>query len=247
MPKIDIVHLGCRDPDAQCEFYCSTLGMRRFGDSIVGYDNAVEAKLHFFQCSEPYQARPNDLYWKIALSVPNIELACQQLRQRNIEINPPFQFQDVGYLAHFTDPEGYTIELIDHWFEGQRPDLVLDAGLLGGGAHFSLLTLRAADIEPVQSLCRELGMTPLAVEPVEGRGFTLYFYGFTDETPPNSDLRAVENRPWLYQRPYTVLEIQHVPELNLGEPAPPDQATYRGASLNGLETPLPLNDLMLIV
>jgi len=36
---------------------------------------------------------------------------------------------------------------------------------------------------------------------LEPSGFTLYFYAFADEVPPNLDLKAVENHAWLYQRP----------------------------------------------
>jgi hypothetical protein len=33
---------------------------------------------------------------------------------------------------------------------------------------------------------------------------------YLDETPPNPEnLEAVENREWLWQRPYTTLEIQY--------------------------------------
>ncbi len=53
-------------------------------------------------------------------------------------------------------------------------------------------------------------MSLLSVQPVSEYGFTLYFLAHTDEQPPNPDLEAVENRPWLWQRPYTMLELQHL-------------------------------------
>ena len=46
--------------------------------------------------------------------------------------------------------------------------------------------------------------------PVQSRGFTLYFLAYTEEVPPSSDLYSVENREWVFQRKYTVLEIQHL-------------------------------------
>ncbi|MEM7044079.1 MAG: VOC family protein, partial [Pseudomonadota bacterium] len=55
-----------------------------------------------------------------------------------------------------------------------------------------------------------LGMTLLSIQPVTDYGFTLYFLAFTDERPPHDDLEAVGNREWLWQRPYTTLELQHV-------------------------------------
>jgi hypothetical protein len=33
--------------------------------------------------------------------------------------------------------------------------------------------------------------------------------------PPDPDLTAIENRKWLYRRPYTVLEVQHVHGLDV--------------------------------
>ena len=53
-----------------------------------------------------------------------------------------------------------------------------------------------------------LGMKLLVREDVSQFGFVLYFLAFTDEKPPNPNVDAVENREWLYQRPYTVLELQ---------------------------------------
>ena len=53
-----------------------------------------------------------------------------------------------------------------------------------------------------------LGMKLLCREDVSQFGFFLYFLAFTDDKPPNSDVNAVENREWTYQRPCTVLELQ---------------------------------------
>ncbi len=245
MPKIELLELSCRDPKAQCEFYCSILGMHHFGNFTVGYDNAAEAKIRFVSVEQPYRPKSNDLYWKIALAVPNIDLACQQLQKNGVDVGAPHQFQDVGYLAHFTDPEGYTIELIDHWFEGHRPKLPVNSDLFGCGAHFNLLTLRATEIGPIQKLCRDIGMKPLAIQIVKGRGFTLHFFAFTSEQPPYPDLHAVENRPWLYQRPYTVLEIQHVSDLGMASQSLSDGTGYRNALLSGLTEPIQPNGLKL--
>ena len=235
MPKLDLVTLGCLDPEAQRDFYCSKLGMRDFGDFVVGYDSEREAKLKFVPCGSAYQPQPNDLYWKIALAVPNIDLAYRQLRDHGVEVGQPHQFQDVGYLAHLKDPEGYTIELIDHWFEGQRPASDPDESLFGGGAHFNLLTLRASDMQPVHDLCEKLGMAHIVVQPVTTHGFTLHFYSYASQQPPNPDLESIENRPWLYQRPETVLEIQHVPSLKTPRLPADDEAGYQSAGIAGLE------------
>jgi len=209
MAKIETLTLRVSDRNAQRKFYRDTLGMDDLGDGRIGY-NHQETALQFVQADAPYNPQLNDLYWKIALSVPDIDLACAQLEEHGIECTEPTQFRDVGYLAKFTDPEGFTIELIDHWFKGERPMARHDETRLGGGAHLSLVTLRTADIAAVEPEIIACGMKPISVQPVDPYGFTLYFYAFTDETPPNPDLSAVENRTWVYRRPYTVLELQHV-------------------------------------
>ena len=58
-------------------------------------------------------------------------------------------------------------------------------------------------------------MKLLSIQKVEAYGFTLYFLAFTDETPPNEDLNSIEIREWLWQRPYTTIELQHIPGAKL--------------------------------
>merc|ERR1711936_391310 len=55
-------------------------------------------------------------------------------------------------------------------------------------------------------------MKLLSIQTVEKYGFTLYFLAFTDEVPPESEnLHSEQIREWLWQRPYTTLELQHKP------------------------------------
>ena len=232
MPRIDTIVLRSAEPEAQRDFYCDVLGMRDRDDGTIGYADC-EAGLLFEAGDGAYEPTPNDLYWKIALSVPNIDLACRQLIEKGVEIGTPRQVGDIAYLAHFRDPAGFTIELIDHWFEGERPPQAPNTRRLGGGAHLSLLTLRSHDIGQVDRATKAMGMTPLSVVPAPDLGFTLYFYGFTTESPPNPDLFAVENRTLVYRLPQTVLEVVHrpqqVPMAQPGEGA----AGYGGATIAG--------------
>lgn len=244
MPGIDQIKLRCRDTDAQQQFYTDVLGMDGRDDGTIGYGER-EAGLVFEPAEKPYQPSNQDVYWKIALAVPNIELACDQLRRKGVQVGAARQFQNIGYLAHFQDPEGFTIELIEHWFKGNRPDLEHDTALLGGGATLNLLTLRTHDIAPVYKSCLDWGMTPLSVQHVHGFGFTLHFYAFTDEHPPNPDLTAVENREWLYQRPYTVLEIQEMEGASRMHPTPDGTAGYAGAKFAGMVRELLPNELQI--
>jgi len=233
MPKIETICLRCSDPQAQKQFYCDVLGMWERENGTIGYKDE-EAGLLFEAADGPYQSSTTDLYWKLALGVPDIELAHRQLTERGVEVGTPRQFQEVGYLSHFKDLEGFAIELIDHRFKGDRPSMDVDAQYLGGGPHLNLLTLRTADMEHVDRTCNALGMTALSTQPVPDYGFTLYFYAFTHEKPPNSDLHAVENRTWVYQRPYTVLEIQHVHGAREMTRPQPHEGGYGGTSISGI-------------
>jgi catechol 2,3-dioxygenase-like lactoylglutathione lyase family enzyme len=230
MPKIAIIRIRCQNPKGLLKFYHDILGMELLADDVVGYGGA-EAALQFLPGTEPYQPGPHDLYWKVALAVPNIELAHQQLTEKGVSVGVPRQFRDVGYLAHFQDPEGFTIELIEHSFEGERRDEPIDPKRLGGGAHLNLLTLRTADIRPIQEACAAWGMRQLSIQPVECNGFTLYFFAFTDEQPPSSNLMAIENRTWVYQRPYTVLEVQHLHDAEQVLKISGSQSGYLGAQV----------------
>lgn len=232
MPKIETIILRCVKPDAQQRFYTEVLGMRDLGHGTVGYGQE-EARLQFVQTDKPYAPNPNDHFWKLALAVPDIELAYAQLRANKFDVSQPHQFQDIGYLAHFRDPEGFLVELIDHSFKGERPDTEnVSPHLFGGGAHLNLLTLRTVDMEQTHRKCLDWGMKLLSIQPVKGRGFTLYFYAFTDDGPPSADPEALENRPWLYRRPYTVLEMQHLHEADTIEPSGIAHAGYAGFTIS---------------
>lgn len=245
MRKIDSIHLRCLHPEAQRRFYIDVLGLGLRKDGAVSYGSA-EAGLQFHQAAHRYQPNANDIYWKIALAVPNIELAYEQLTAQGIGVGRPQQLRDIGYLAHFRDPEGFTIELIEQWFKGNRPAGHLDRSRLGGGATLNLLTLRTHDIAPLREACLTWGMTPMSVLPVESYGFTLHFFAFTKETPPNADLTAVENREWLYQRPYTVLEIQEVHGAAPMADRVPGAAGYSVTQLTGTEMAINSDPLRIV-
>lgn len=235
MPQLDTLTLGVKDPDAQRHFYRDVLEMSDLGDGRIGYAQA-EVTLNFVQASGAYISQPADLYWKIAISVPDIDLAFEQLTAGGHECSPPRQFRDVGHLAKLTDPEGFTVELLDHWFKDERPASAdMDPNKLGGGPHISLVTLRTDDIARVEPDLLSFGMTLVSVQPVTPHGFTLYFYSFADELPPDSDLKAIQNRTWVYQRRTTLLEIQEVHTLE--SVAVPNQgnAGYMGLTLGGVE------------
>ncbi len=218
--------------------------MHERADGLVGYASE-EAALSFEPGTGTYQPAVDDLYWKITLSVPNIDLACEQLQAQGVRTGTPEQFGEVGYLAHFDDPLGFRIELIDHWFQGQRPAQELDERLLGGGACLNLLTVRCHEEALIEQMAAELGLQRLAIVPVPGPGFTLHFFGNPGERPPNPDPYAIENRTWVYQRPYTVLEVVHRPQASPMAKPEANGAGYGGAQLSGLAQPVDIEQFLL--
>ncbi len=221
------------------EFYTEHLGMsaRQVGEHIhLGYGGqSAELILSQSPSNQPYAYSRQDEYWKIGITLPNIDLAYDQLSAKGIPITQPRQFKDIGYLCHITDPEGFQIELLQHTFTEQPRTQEGDPDLpLGGGALIGQITLRTTNIEKdLAHYQDELGMKLLSIQPVTEFGFDLYFLGFTEDIPPNADLKAVENRPWLWQRPYTTLEIQHI--LNKNTDLKISSATdtgYQGLLLN---------------
>ena len=211
MPNLEKLILRSADLARKRAFYVDVLGMQECDNCCFRYSEQ-EVAICFEEASDgSYTPDAQDLYWKISIAVPDLDLAYRQLKDKGLSLKPPHQFRDVGYLTHIADPEGFIIELLQHGFEGDKPDAPVDDTLLGGGPCLNLITMRTSNIEAVQALCIEaLGMRALSVQPVEDYGFTLYFYAFTGEKPPAPDLTAVANRSWTYRRPYTVLEVQHV-------------------------------------
>ena len=60
---------------------------------------------------------------------------------------------------------------------------------------------------------------------------------WSEETLPNPDLEAVENRPWLWSRPYTFIELQHLtaPHATIHK-TPLSQAGFDGFTYGQPET-----------
>ena len=148
MPEIDTLELQVGDPLAQQRFYRDVIGMRDLDRGRIGYDDE-EMGIRFLPAQSPYAPGPADLYWKIAIAVPDLDLACNQLVAAGVSVAPPRQFRDVGYLTNFKDPEGFSIELIQHVFEGDVSPCPVDPSRLGGGPCLNLLTLRCHDINPI--------------------------------------------------------------------------------------------------
>ena len=177
-----------------------------------------------------YTPSKQDIYWKIGITLRDVDVARARLQAGGVEVSEPSQFLDIGYLCHLADPDGYIIELLQHTF-GQRdqplppqPEHQRDSSPTLGQ-----VTLRIKDPDVSLSFYQELlGMRLLSRQIVEPYGFTLYFLGCTNEAPPQSDIDAVANREWLWQRPYTTLELQHVWKTGSDETSTNDQDSALG-------------------
>ncbi len=224
-PFLSTLSLSVNSPEQLAEFYCQILGKHRIDhDNTISVGYGDEGACLAFRKStlqRTYQHHAHDRYWKIAITVPDLDCAYRQLAQSDITVSTPHQFRDVGYLCHLTDPEGFVIELLQHRFEDQPRTVQGDPSQALGGAHIGLITLRTDDIDAEFKRCQQqLGMKYLCRQPVTDLGFDLYFFAFTEQNPPSEKMEAIENRPWVYQRTYTVLEFQHVlSEATIGYPS----------------------------
>lgn len=233
--------LRISDPEISLPFYRARFGMtllaQRVHDaathSYLGFVDpgyaTTRAELNLAQWQERSflelvydpERKPPDIrkqpdssegYWKIAISVPDVDVARKCLVASGVEVDTPRQIPDIAYLCHCNDPDGYCIELIQHDFlHNHTPKRENSVYALGTCPTFSLITYRVKDAEiSLKFYSDVLGMRLLSRQVVESRGFTLYFLACTDEDPPHEDIEHVGNREWLWKRPYTMIELQHV-------------------------------------
>ncbi len=204
------IDLEVCDLEAVSAFYRDLLGMTGFEPGLLGYAAAGCCLSLTAGVVTPHLASSESLYWKIGITLRDLDQAVAFLRKRGWPVSEPRQFRDIGYMSHLKDPEGFSIELLQQRFEGQAQP----AGSghpIGGQATLAHLTVRTVDLAATQRLCEHaLGMRLLSRQPVSERGFTLYFYAWSEELLPTPDLEAVENRSWLWARPYGLLEVQHL-------------------------------------
>ncbi|MCY6381067.1 VOC family protein [Hoeflea prorocentri] len=225
--KISRHCLRVENPQELVEFYSGILGMRDFGkpdEPLLGYDGDQCLLELTGGASSPYRSRPDGLYWKIGITVRDLDTAVAYLATRGCAVTAPRQFKDIGYMSHLHDPQGFAIELLQQGFEG-RAGAPGDGHPIGGQATLAHITLRVNDINAARDYCENrLQMRLMSVQPVEDYGFCLYFFAWSDEALPEPDLKAVANREWLWARPYALLELQHVFSGHATEPEPGSSA-----------------------
>ena len=203
-------------------FYTDLLGLQlneSLRYSLEEQDFGLE--FEFSEPSEPYKLEAHHGYWKLGLTTNHVDSAYRFLTNRGWRVSNPLQFRDIGYLCHLRDPDGLNLELLQHDFGKPLPN---DSAVLPE-LRIAHVTLRIADPQASLDFYQNLGLKLLSIQPVVPHRFTLFFLADTQEAPPNNDLQAVSNRPWLWRRPYPVLELQHCWDLR-PEPAQNTELGY---------------------
>merc|ERR1711963_542666 len=95
-----------------------------------------------------YKPDRNSCYWKIGITVRDVDLARERILASGTQVSQPNQFMEVGYLCHLTDPNGFTIELLQHTFKKNFVKQPADTNLaLGQPAVIGQITTRCQDIQ----------------------------------------------------------------------------------------------------
>ncbi|MGH6934005.1 MAG: lactoylglutathione lyase [Dongiaceae bacterium] len=128
-PQFQMLHTMIRvlDLDKSIDFYTRLLGMRllrrtdyptgEFTLAFVGYGDEKSSTVieltHNWGRKEPYEIGTG--FGHIALGVPDIYGACEQLAKEGVKIpRPPGPMKHGGSVIAFVDdPDGYKIELIE--------------------------------------------------------------------------------------------------------------------------------------
>lgn len=149
-------------------------------------------------------ASPTERYWKIGITVPNVDEAVAEVRATAgaaaTACTDGAQFKDIGYVAHLKDPEGFAIELLQFEFgrQGSKQDSPGASSAASAGptaaatddgarssiqnsafasARIGQISLRAKDkAAMLDCWVQRVGLQLLSVQPVEEFDFQLYFF-----------------------------------------------------------------------
>lgn len=203
------ITLSAENPETQIAFYRDAFGMSVIRDGL--HFGRQDARLVWKGGARgSYETHPDSFYWKIGVTVDDLSNALNHLQSLGVQTSEPRQFRDIGYLAHVVDPAGFPVELLQRRFEGRHQAAPMGHAI-GAQGCLSHITLRVCDIDCARRYCEDqLGLRLMSIQPVPPRGFTLYFYAWSQEALPHPDLTDVKNREWLWSRPYTLLELQHL-------------------------------------
>ncbi|XP_057310849.1 uncharacterized protein LOC130648746 [Hydractinia symbiolongicarpus] len=154
-------------------------------------------------------------YWKTGLALADLNAAARYFRKNGYEISDGEQFFDVGFVAFIKDPNGYSIELLQHTFEENFQPYTGEVGCLDQPKTrlpcIGQITHETRAIKPTYDFYTNVLQMKHVCEEQPGNklAFTLYFFTYTEEEPVNKILSAVENREWLYGKEFCQVEIRH--------------------------------------
>lgn len=120
MKRLSGLRLQVENPEQLARFYADVLGMDAWAEDEAwraGYAGE-DADLILLPGGCRVQHSRDERYWKIGICLPDLDVACEQLRRKGVDVSVPHQFRDIGYMAHLHDPEGFAIELLQHDFLG---------------------------------------------------------------------------------------------------------------------------------
>ena len=124
--KLVGVVMKVENPESLAIWYQDVLGMsiRQHGsDWICEYEKFRQsARVKLVKgtaTGSPYKAERNHVYWKIGLALQDVNLARRKIIKLGTEVSDPAQFYEIGYLCHLTDPDGFSIELLQHTLEAK--------------------------------------------------------------------------------------------------------------------------------
>jgi len=227
------------------EFYEKICGMKYCAESIENKQlpyTSEDKKLHVFNYQKndvgDYEptgvcfmldrnhqgSYPKSGYWKVGLGLRDVNAAVDHFRGKGFNVDPGAQFVDVGYLTAMSDPNGYSIELLQHDFEGNFSKPATSDGLLSQPRDVppsvGQITIRCTNAKRTCQFYQNVLCMKLLCTEIPGNKFpfTLYFFAYTDDEPLSANLSDVVNREWLYKKRYCQIEVQHRHNL------PPDFA-----------------------
>eukprot|EP00929_Paragymnodinium_shiwhaense_P003442 TRINITY_DN103973_c0_g1_i1.p1 TRINITY_DN103973_c0_g1~~TRINITY_DN103973_c0_g1_i1.p1 ORF type:complete len:297 (+),score=89.69 TRINITY_DN103973_c0_g1_i1:46-936(+) len=235
LPKLSELRLRVRDVDSTAAWY-EKIGFTR--DVLEDGATALRSPGSGSCClvllpvaasaadpAKPEGAKPAFVWVGLGLFT-DVDASAASLKEVGVEVRIQGQFEDVGYVAHMSDNNGVTLELLQTVFAANfmpAPEK-LPANVLKANAIIAQAKFNIVDVDKnLHFYTKLLGMKLLSRQRVRF-GFTLFFLAHTEEKPPSDDPDAVENREWLWQRDFAQVELQHwdtVKELWLpaeGEP-----------------------------
>lgn len=165
--------------------------------------------------SFPRNSETLEGYWKIAICIKDVDIARENLIKSGIHVGAAFEVPNVAYLCHFNDPDGYCIELIQHKFQKNHIKESEDTNyILGNKPVFCLVTYRVKDInKSLDFYTKKIGLKLYSKMDVSFRGFNIYFLAPDIDQLPNEDVESIDNVEWLWQREFTMIELQHIFEF----------------------------------